>query len=40
MTWFRVGPTDGWKRTGNTVIETGENIDNGNPHLSNGSVCG
>ncbi len=40
MIWFRVGPTDGWRRTGNTVIETGENIDNGNPHLSNGSVCG
>jgi len=26
------GPTDGWHRSGNTVLETGENIDNGNPH--------
>lgn len=37
--WFHVGPTDGWRRTGNTVIETGENIDNNNPHFSNGSLC-
>jgi hypothetical protein len=25
------GPTDGWRRTGNIVMETGFNLDNGNP---------
>jgi hypothetical protein len=29
--WFPVGPTDGWNRDGNYVIETSEDIDNGNP---------
>lgn len=37
--WFRVGPSDGWRRTGNKVLETGENIDGGNPHSSSGSQC-
>ncbi len=37
------GPTDGWNqggssRSGNVVIETGENVDNGNPHI-NGVLC-
>ncbi len=32
------GPTDGWHRSGNVVLETGENIDNGNPH-SGGVLC-
>jgi hypothetical protein len=26
------GPTDGWHRSGNKVLETGENIDASNPH--------
>jgi len=30
------GPTDGWRRSGNRVLETGENMDNGNP----GGSCG
>ncbi len=30
------GPTDGWRRSGNRVLETGENVDNGNP----GGSCG
>jgi hypothetical protein len=30
--WYTRGaPTDGWHRTGNTVLETGANIDSGNP---------
>lgn len=37
--WFRVGPSDGWHRTGNKVLETGEDIDGGNPHSSSGSQC-
>ena len=36
---YHGGPTDGWHRIGNTVLETGENVDNGNPH-SNGKLCG
>jgi hypothetical protein len=32
------GPTDGWHRSGNLVLETGENIDQGNPHV-NGQLC-
>jgi hypothetical protein len=32
------GPTDGWRRSGNVVLETGENIDAGNPH-NGGSLC-
>jgi hypothetical protein len=44
-TWFyraswtyRGGPTDGWHRSGNTVLETGENLDGSNPHV-NGVLC-
>jgi hypothetical protein len=30
--WFSRGaPTDGWRRAGNRVLETGQNLDNGNP---------
>ncbi|HSX31802.1 MAG TPA: right-handed parallel beta-helix repeat-containing protein, partial [Candidatus Saccharimonadales bacterium] len=37
--WYTRGaPTDGWRRTGNTILETGTNIDNGNPTY-NGSPC-
>ncbi|HEY3904749.1 MAG TPA: hypothetical protein VGM14_12645 [Streptosporangiaceae bacterium] len=36
---YHGGPTDGWHRIGNVVLETGENVDNGNPH-SNGKLCG
>ena len=25
------GPTDGWHRRGNRVLETGQNVDSGNP---------
>lgn len=32
------GPTDGWHRLGNVVLETGQNIDNTNPS-SDGHVC-
>ena len=35
---FAGGPTDGWHRGGNTVLETGQNIDNGNPSV-NGQLC-
>jgi hypothetical protein len=35
---YQGGPTDGWHRSGNVVIETGENVDHGNPH-SGGGVC-
>lgn len=32
--WFlRGAPTDRWRRRGNVVLETGENIDNTNPHI-------
>jgi hypothetical protein len=33
-TWapYQGGPTDGWHRSGNKVLETGEMIDAGNPH--------
>jgi hypothetical protein len=39
-TWelYQGGPTDGWHRLGNVVLETGENIDSGNPH-SSGQLC-
>jgi hypothetical protein len=39
-TWepYHGGPTDGWHRLGNVVLETGENIDNNNPH-KNGELC-
>jgi hypothetical protein len=33
------GPTDGWRRSGNRVLETGENVDNGNPSGA-GLFCG
>ena len=37
--WFpRGAPSDGWKRTGNTVLETGQKIDTGNP-TNNGAPC-
>lgn len=32
------GPTDGWHRHGNIVLETGEHIDAGNPHV-HGQLC-
>ena len=33
--WFTRGaPTDGWRRSGNTVLETGQNIDAKNPIVS------
>lgn len=32
------GPTDGWHRSGNVVMETGENVDEGNPHVD-GNEC-
>lgn len=40
---YQGGPTDLWNqggstRSGNTVLETGENIDNSNPH-SGGTLC-
>jgi len=37
--WYpRGNPTDAWVRTGNVVVETGESIDSGNPHV-NGQLC-
>ena len=37
--WFTRGaPTDGWHRSGNTVVETGANVDNSNPSY-NGNLC-
>ena len=37
--WFTRGaPSDGWKRTGNQVLETGQNLDSKNP-VVNGSEC-
>jgi hypothetical protein len=35
---YHGGPTDGWHRHGNKVLETGENIDAQNPHNA-GSLC-
>jgi hypothetical protein len=35
---YHGGPTDGWHRSGNRVLETGENLDSGNPH-NNGALC-
>jgi hypothetical protein len=39
-TWapYHGGPTDGWHRSGNKVLETGENVDAGNPH-NGGALC-
>ncbi|MGI8665603.1 MAG: hypothetical protein ACR2N4_06185 [Jatrophihabitans sp.] len=38
-TWkYQGGPTDGWHRSGNVVLETGEKIDANNPHV-NGTLC-
>ena len=37
--WFSRGaPTDGWSRSGNAVLETGQNVDGGNPTYQ-GRVC-
>lgn len=37
--WYTRGATsDGWHRSGNTVLETGQNIDNGNPS-ADGRTC-
>lgn len=37
--WFNRGaPTDGWHRSGNAVLETGQNLDSGNPTV-NGTLC-
>ncbi len=37
--WFTRGaPTDGWRRSGNVVLETGQNIDRNNP-IVNGIEC-
>jgi len=37
--WYTRGaPSDGWHRTGNTVLETGQHIDSTNPS-SGGSLC-
>ena len=33
------GPTDGWNRVGNVVLETGQPVDNGNPYNSR-QLCG
>ncbi len=40
-TWapYQGGPTDGWHRIGNTVLETSANIDDNNPR-NNGQLCG
>jgi hypothetical protein len=35
---YHGGPTDGWRRYGNRVLETGENIDAHNPHRA-GALC-
>jgi hypothetical protein len=38
--WYpRGAPTDGWNRSGNTVLETGQNIDNQNPPKPGGTLC-
>jgi hypothetical protein len=37
--WFSRGrPSDGWHRSGNRVLETGQSIDNGNP-TAGGTTC-
>jgi hypothetical protein len=37
--WYpRGAPTDGWHRSGNVILETGEKIDSSNPHV-NGQIC-
>jgi hypothetical protein len=37
--WYpRGAPTDGWHRSGNVILETGENVDSSNPHV-NGQLC-
>lgn len=36
---YQGAATDGWHRSGNKVLETGENIDNSNPHFPNGALC-
>jgi hypothetical protein len=37
--WFpRGAPSDGWKRTGNVVLETRQNIDSQNPTVG-GQLC-
>jgi hypothetical protein len=36
---YRAGPTGGWQRQGNRVLETGERIDAHNPHRG-GALCG
>lgn len=37
--WYpRGAPTDEWHRTGNMILETGENVDASNPHV-NGELC-
>jgi hypothetical protein len=37
--WYpRGAPTDGWHRSGNMILETGENVDFSNPHV-NGRLC-
>ncbi len=37
--WFpRGAPSDGWKRTGNYVLETGQKVDAGNP-TNKGQPC-
>lgn len=38
--WFPRGePTDKWRRSGNKVLETGYNVDNGNPPKPGGGFC-
>ena len=33
--WYPRGtPTDGWHRSGNMILETGENVDSSNPHVN------
>ncbi len=36
---YKGGPTDGWHRQGNVVLETGEKVDNANPHKPSGDLC-
>jgi hypothetical protein len=37
--WYpRGAPTDGWRRSGNMILETRENVDFSNPHV-NGQLC-
>jgi len=38
--WYTRGaPSDAWRRTGNVVVETGENVDTQNPHTRAGVLC-